>query len=553
MSSPSSQGYSCGSSTIRTEVITSTTTPTRLLLPIFTRELLNEIEAELARDDGEEFFMLRDAERKLFRVRNRNRALASSSTACPAPDSTLKAPDPTSASEDNGYGAPKRKVLKNIVFFRGEREMLFIERRRREILALAARGTREKKQKQHAKNAVSPDDEYYEERKPCKAEKELTLPRFFPVFPAPIFVSLPTRTAAEARALLERAIRDFETSREAVALRKMIKGSLLKSEEEKEKGKGRGKVVVVDKVIFFGLGPLSHSQLYRSEGHHKMTPFREHAAAHVIHGAVCEAQQKNHQHRREESSSSSGEEVVGVESGVELLVQDPLYTDVCRAVLESTPTSNPKSDLVSEEGERRHFRVLDNFGAKGFTLIDETSVVVAHHPSFPFLEIVADMGRPAMICMRRRRRDGRKEDFFYNFRADIDTARSDLMLEEYREVELAAAANEFEEDEEQREREERTFCDNVWDIECLGIAEDTRSGGSSRKAALIRTSTSNEAGGEKCESDPATETIENWVAVPEGWKFKPGCSSSQEGRKVTYVYANTFLLSKSDHLSVWRQ
>jgi len=382
------------------------------LQPLFTREILTQIEAELFNDG--EFLETKNAEGRVSRVRNRARGGArtyrrpSSYSTAPSASTSgrISAPANPSSSDDEEAEereregeARKGRVLRNIVYFRGEREMLEIERRRAEEM-----GERNSYSSIASRARTGAGIAEREEERGPEPEPD-TQQYFFPVYPSTTYVSLANRSAEETCSLLRAAIADFENTREARAITALIKTHL------------RG--CAVDKVIMFGLGALSHDQLYYRCGarHQKLAPFREHAAARVIHAAV--------------------REVSSVREGVDLLVQDPLYTDVCKAVLE-----DPKHDFG--------FQVVGGFGAKGFALIDDNSVVLAHHPSFPFRELVADMARPAMICMRKRTWE---RDEHYDIRADVDTVRSNLMLEEYREVDLR---------EGNRCLVVKAFYDNVW-------------------------------------------------------------------------------------------
>ncbi|KAI1406169.1 hypothetical protein F4819DRAFT_441827 [Hypoxylon fuscum] len=66
---------------------------------------------------------------------------------------------------------------------------------------------------------------------------------------------------------------------------------------------------------------------------------------------------------------------------VQVYFQDPGYTSVCKEILR----------------ELEH-EVIECFGARGFTMIDENTLVIAHCASFPIREIVADIARPLAMC-----------------------------------------------------------------------------------------------------------------------------------------------------------
>ncbi|KAI2642138.1 hypothetical protein GGS21DRAFT_292291 [Xylaria nigripes] len=190
----------------------------------------------------------------------------------------------------------------------------------------------------------------------------------------------PNRTAEQVRELLARVTREFEASEEAAAITRLVKTHL------------RGRAV--DKVIAFGLGSIGYK---RGE---QLNSFVEHAAVRVVARAA-----------REVSSSPT----------VRLLVQDPVYTNVCRTVL-------------GEFG----VEVVGGFGGKGFALVDDRSVVLAHHPSFPFRAVIADLARPALICMRAQIPANEAASMpLRRLLADNDSARSREMMRGYYSVPLS--------------------------------------------------------------------------------------------------------------------
>lgn len=67
-------------------------------------------------------------------------------------------------------------------------------------------------------------------------------------------------------------------------------------------------------------------------------------------------------------------------SHVQLLAQDPDYTEQTKAIL-----------------ERTGFTIVGNFGAGGFAEIDGSSVVFSVFPEAPVKQIIADVARPAVI------------------------------------------------------------------------------------------------------------------------------------------------------------
>ncbi|KAI0139512.1 hypothetical protein F4776DRAFT_616514 [Hypoxylon sp. NC0597] len=69
---------------------------------------------------------------------------------------------------------------------------------------------------------------------------------------------------------------------------------------------------------------------------------------------------------------------------IPVYVQEPAYTSVCKEVL-------PKFG----------FKIIDCFGARGLTMIDDNTVLLVHRPDFAIRQIVADLGvRPAAMFWR---------------------------------------------------------------------------------------------------------------------------------------------------------
>ncbi|KAI1354396.1 hypothetical protein F5Y01DRAFT_321499 [Xylaria sp. FL0043] len=220
---------------------------------------------------------------------------------------------------------------------------------------------------------------------------------FFPVYNASVVFHGPNRTEQETRETFARILSEFRASEEGIAIANLIKTEL----------KGRA----VDKVIAFGLGRI---------GFHRpgvLQSFYEHAAIKIIADAVEEVSSYPH---------------------ISASVQDPLYTDVCRAVLEEFGLG-----------------VVPGFGAKGFAMIDDRTIVLVHHPNFPFREIVADIARPALICMKEREVADAARVFTKaspDIRADVESVRSRRMLLEYRETSLPDSI------------EQKAFWANTWYI-----------------------------------------------------------------------------------------
>ncbi|KAI0974831.1 hypothetical protein F4678DRAFT_485841 [Xylaria arbuscula] len=104
--------------------------------------------------------------------------------------------------------------------------------------------------------------------------------------------------------------------------------------------------------------------------------------------------------------------------------------------------ANAVAEVLGEFG----FDVIEGFGAKGFAIMDNKTVALAHHPSFPFRAIIADIARPALICMREESATAERS----LLRADLDTTNSRGMLKEYSGVSLQVSAR------------QKAFWDNVW-------------------------------------------------------------------------------------------
>ncbi|RYP49934.1 hypothetical protein DL768_004470 [Monosporascus sp. mg162] len=74
-------------------------------------------------------------------------------------------------------------------------------------------------------------------------------------------------------------------------------------------------------------------------------------------------------------------EEMGGES-VAVCSQEPQYTSVFKKVLK----------------EEFGIQVIEGFGARGFTLVDGRTFVLAHNSSICVREIIADLARPAGMC-----------------------------------------------------------------------------------------------------------------------------------------------------------
>ncbi|KAI1163120.1 hypothetical protein F5B18DRAFT_661973 [Nemania serpens] len=103
--------------------------------------------------------------------------------------------------------------------------------------------------------------------------------------------------------------------------------------------------------------------------------------------------------------------------------------------------------------------IIEGFGAKGFSLLDGDTVVLAHHPSFPLREIIADLARPALICMKPEYKGAIAISYqrYPDVRADVDSERSRKMLEGYCGVTLPCSI-------------QRAFWSNTWYVRKSGAA-----------------------------------------------------------------------------------
>ncbi|KAJ2974237.1 hypothetical protein NUW58_g8724 [Xylaria curta] len=233
---------------------------------------------------------------------------------------------------------------------------------------------------------------FHDERNLQRLEAQDKASEFIPVYNGSVLYRGPNRTEEETREKFASVIREFEASDEAAAIAALVKTNL--------------KGCTVNKVIVFGLGTIGYIRHKRHDH-----SFYEHAAARVVARAA------------QEVSSSQVEPI---------LAQDPFYTTVCKKVL---------AEFSIE--------TIDGFGAKGFCLIDDNTIVIGHHPSFPLREIIADMGRPALISMRAQGPVPTPKHLanLYNRRADVDSVRSRKMLEEYHGGSLP---------------KQKVFSDNIW-------------------------------------------------------------------------------------------
>ncbi|OTA67104.1 hypothetical protein K449DRAFT_462076 [Hypoxylon sp. EC38] len=121
--------------------------------------------------------------------------------------------------------------------------------------------------------------------------------------------------------------------------------------------------------------------------------------------------------------------VLGEKQGgkkIPVYVQEPAYTAVCKEVL-------PKFG----------FNVIDCFGARGLTMIDNNTVVLVHFPAFAIRQIVADLGvRPAAMFWKPEITEAEWEGLSKYDKDnwhDVDTAKTREMMHQYTRVDLPGA------------------------------------------------------------------------------------------------------------------
>lgn len=154
-------------------------------------------------------------------------------------------------------------------------------------------------------------------------------------------------------------------------------------------------VAQVDKVFGFGLGPVcagAVTPIYLPGVH-----LLEHMA---VLSVAAEIARLNNNSR-----------------SVTVYTADPGYTAECKKALAAMGV-----------------QVVDGFGARGFTMVDERSIVFTKYPSFPVREILADLCRPiALIGNRQRTRAevAAQDDYARQEAGDPDTERTRKMMQEY--------------------------------------------------------------------------------------------------------------------------
>ncbi|KAI1801475.1 hypothetical protein F4811DRAFT_555765 [Daldinia bambusicola] len=162
----------------------------------------------------------------------------------------------------------------------------------------------------------------------------------------------------------------------------------------------------INKIIAFGLGSIGNLYLNSPLRIFDIQSYREHAYVLTVARALNERRGAN-------------------EGEVAVYLQDPSYTTVCKEV------------LIQTFG----FNIIDGYGARGFAMVDENTLVLGHHPSFPLREVLADMTRPAAMCVpftdQREFNDLPTRNKV--ILADIESTRVHRMLQEYEEVSIPGA------------------------------------------------------------------------------------------------------------------
>lgn len=155
-------------------------------------------------------------------------------------------------------------------------------------------------------------------------------------------------------------------------------------------------VATVDKVFGFGLGPICAAQpsglrpTYVPDMH-----LLEHMAVLSIANEISTIRSQP----------------------VTVYTADPLYTAECKRALRAMG-----------------IQVIDGFGAVGFTMVDDHSIVVTQYPSFPVRQLLADLCRPvAFIGNREKTREevAALSEEEQKGPLDPDTERTRKMLDGY--------------------------------------------------------------------------------------------------------------------------
>ena len=128
-------------------------------------------------------------------------------------------------------------------------------------------------------------------------------------------------------------------------------------------------IKTVKKIICFGLGDICRKPP-EWMGRHPSTR-GDNLEAGFVRGAMT-------QHAIALTFAEVCKEIAGC--NIELLAQDPDYTDEAKAILTS-----------------RGFSIVGDFGAGGFAEIDDDSLVFSVFVEAPLKQIIADIARPSII------------------------------------------------------------------------------------------------------------------------------------------------------------
>ncbi|KAI1104936.1 hypothetical protein F4804DRAFT_351466 [Jackrogersella minutella] len=117
------------------------------------------------------------------------------------------------------------------------------------------------------------------------------------------------------------------------------------------------------------------------------------------------------------------EERIGFGVSIPIYAQEIRYTDVCKKVLR-------------ELG----IQPIDCFGLRGFTMIDDETLVMSHNLPIPIRQIVADIARPAAMYWKPEvpEADYSKPPDMYD--ADKDSSRTRKMMLEYDHVRIIGSS-----------------------------------------------------------------------------------------------------------------
>ncbi|KAI0845829.1 hypothetical protein F5Y00DRAFT_265163 [Daldinia vernicosa] len=194
----------------------------------------------------------------------------------------------------------------------------------------------------------------------------------------------------------------------------------------------------IDKIIAFGSGSIGNLDLISPHRIADVQSCREHALLLTVARALNERNGITNQ-----------------KDGVAIYLQDPSYTSVCKSALKTYG-----------------FQIVDGFGARGFTMVDENTLVVGHHPNYPLREIIADLARPAAMCWSPP-----TEPRFENapprrkvYATDVDSVRISKMLQEYKVIPIPGFRSKIpipNHDDFQIEWMEEPCYDNVWYVRSL--------------------------------------------------------------------------------------